>query len=47
MEKYELIKENIGKGTFGQVSLIKENCSQKEMVWKKINYGQLREKEIH
>ena len=47
MEKYSLVKENIGKGTFGQVSLIKENSSQKEMVWKKINYGQLREKEIH
>ena len=47
MEKYSLIKENIGKGTFGSVSLVKHVPTDKEMVWKKINYGQLREKEIH
>jgi hypothetical protein len=47
MDKYELIKENIGKGTFGQVSLVKHMPSQKQMVWKKIDYGKLREKEIH
>ena len=47
MEKYILIKENIGKGTFGSVSLVKHVPTDKEMVWKKINYGQLREKEIH
>lgn len=47
MEKYELVKDNIGKGTFGQVSLVNHLPSNKQMVWKKINYGQLREKEIH
>ena len=47
MDKYELVKENIGKGTFGSVSLVNHIPSKKQMVWKKINYGQLREKEIH
>jgi serine/threonine protein kinase len=47
MDKYQIIKENIGKGTFGQVSLVKYLPSGKEMVWKKIDYGKLKDKEIH
>lgn len=39
MDKYELVKENIGKGTFGSVSLVKHLPTGKQMVWKKINYG--------
>ena len=34
MDKYELIKPNIGKGNFGQVSLVKHKASGREMVWK-------------
>lgn len=47
MDKYELVKQNIGKGTFGQVSLVKHIPSSKQMVWKQINYGKLREKELN
>ena len=47
MEKYELVKENIGKGSFGNVSLVKHIETNKHMVWKKIDYGKLKDKEIH
>lgn len=47
MDKYELVKEDIGKGNFGNVSLVKYKPTGKHMVWKKIEYGKLKEKEIH
>ena len=47
MENYEVVQENIGKGTFGTVSVIKHIPTGSLRVWKKINYGQLKDREIH
>jgi hypothetical protein len=47
MENYEIVQENIGKGTFGSVSVIKHIPTGTLRVWKKINYGQLKDREIH
>ena len=55
MENYEIIKEDIGQGkffcnlsligSFGKVCLVKHKPTGKQMIWKKINYGQMQEKE--
>ena len=47
MENYEIVQENIGKGTFGSVSVIKHIPTGTLRVWKKIKYGQLKDREIH
>ena len=43
-EKYTKIKD-IGKGSFGKVSLIKRNSDGKTLVWKELAYGKMSEKE--
>lgn len=43
-EKYEKIKD-IGKGSFGRVSLIRRRADGKTLVWKELNYGKMSEKE--
>ena len=43
-EKYEKIKD-IGKGSFGRVSLIRRRADNKTLVWKELNYGKMSEKE--
>ena len=40
-----LICLTLSLGSFGKVSLVKHKQSGKQMVWKKINYGQMKEKE--
>ncbi|CDW86995.1 serine threonine-protein kinase nek2 [Stylonychia lemnae] len=45
MENYEIIKEDIGQGSFGKVCLVRHIQSGKQMVWKKINYGIMKDKE--
>ena len=44
VEKYEKLKD-IGKGSFGKVSLIKRKADSKILVWKELNYGKMSEKE--
>ena len=44
MEKYEKIKD-IGKGSFGKVSLIRRRADGKILVWKELGYGKMSEKE--
>ena len=44
LEKYEKVKD-IGKGSFGRVSLIKRRADSKILVWKELNYGKMSEKE--
>ena len=44
IEKYEKIKD-IGKGSFGKVSLIKRKADGKVLVWKELAYGKMSEKE--
>ena len=39
------MKEFIIIGSFGKVSLVRHKPSQRLMVWKQINYGQMKEKE--
>ena len=43
-EKYEKIKD-IGKGSFGKVSLIRRRTDSKTLVWKELGYGKMSEKE--
>ena len=43
-EKYEKIKD-IGKGSFGRVSLIRRKKDNKTLVWKELDYGRMSEKE--
>ena len=43
-EKYEKLRD-IGKGSFGKVSLIKRRADDKMLVWKELNYGRMSEKE--
>lgn len=43
-EKYEKVKD-IGKGSFGRVSMIKRRADGKTLVWKELNYGKMSEKE--
>ena len=44
MEKYEVLKV-IGQGTFGKVSRVRRKSDGKELVWKEIDYGRMREHE--
>jgi len=44
MENYQVIGK-INKGSFGEVSLIKRKSDGKQLVWKALNYGKMREKE--
>ena len=43
-EKYKKLKD-IGKGSFGKVSLIKRKADGKTLVWKELAYGKMSEKE--
>ena len=43
-EKYEKVKD-IGKGSFGRVSLIRRKKDNKTLVWKELDYGRMSEKE--
>ena len=43
-EKYSKLKD-IGKGSFGKVSLIKRKADGKTLVWKELAYGKMSEKE--
>jgi hypothetical protein len=43
-DKYEKIKD-IGKGSFGKVSLIRRKADGRVLVWKELAYGKMSEKE--
>ena len=55
MDNYELVKADLGTGkadikssyigTFGKVSLVKQLKTGRLMVWKQVNYGQMKDKE--
>jgi hypothetical protein len=45
MENYEIVKDEIGSGKFGKASLVKHKKTGRVMVWKKVNYSQMKEKE--
>jgi serine/threonine protein kinase len=44
LDKYEKLQD-IGKGSFGCVSKIKRKADGKVLVWKELNYGNMKEKE--
>ena len=44
IDKYEKIKD-IGKGSFGKVSLVKRKQDGKVLVWKELAYGKMSDKE--
>jgi NIMA (never in mitosis gene a)-related kinase 2 len=44
MDKYEKL-QNIGKGGFGQIAKIKRKKDGKILVWKEIDYKNIKEKE--
>lgn len=44
MDRYEKIKD-IGKGSFGKVSLVKRKQDGKILVWKELAYGKMSDKE--
>lgn len=41
LSKYTVIKKKIGKGSFGKISLIKENSSENEYALKSIDLGKM------
>lgn len=45
MDNYEIIKDNLGIGTFGRVYLVRHKPTKRLMVWKQINYGQMQDRE--
>ena len=44
MDKYEVLKV-VGEGTFGKVSRVRRIADRRELVWKEIDYGRMREHE--
>ena len=44
LDQYDMVGV-IGKGSFGTVSRIRRKADGRIMVWKELNYGNMREKE--
>jgi NIMA (never in mitosis gene a)-related kinase len=45
MNKYEVVKEELGRGSYGRIQLIKHIETGKLYVWKKVHYGNMSDKE--
>lgn len=45
MENYEILRDNLGVGSFGKVCLVRQISTGRLMVWKQINYSRMQEKQ--